>query len=389
VDGQQINKYRFLIVFLIVLILIFTSNLFSLSQNYFSVQFPLSTSGTDIVDAKGDKILLRGINWFGMETEVHVPHGLWIRDYQDILAQIKSLGYNVIRIPFSLNALQSSKINGVNFDLGINKNLRNKTPLEVLDIIVQEAEKQGLMIILDCHRNNDQRIPELWYGDGFTEKDWIDTWQMLAHRYQKQKNIIGADLKNEPHGQASWGTNDLATDWRLAAERCGNAILAINSNWLILVEGVENNVPGQQLKIHWQGGNLEGVKNYPVRLDYPDQLVYSPHEYGPGVFRQPWFNSSEFPNNLLHRWEIGFGYIMTEKIAPIFVGEFGGRQVDEDSLEGIWQRKFIEYIDHKRLSFTYWCLNPNSDDTGGLLLDDWVNIDRPKQKLLATLLIPN
>ena len=77
--------------------------------------------------------------------------------------------------------------------------------------------------------------------------------------------------KNEPHGKASWGTNDQATDWRLAAERCGNAIQAINPNWLIVVEGVENNVPGQKLKIHWMGANLEGVDRFPVRLSRPQQ----------------------------------------------------------------------------------------------------------------------
>ncbi|MDJ0659017.1 MAG: glycoside hydrolase family 5 protein [Crocosphaera sp.] len=368
------------------LLIISIINSFSFSQNYTKINFPLSTSGTKIIDAKNKEILLRGVNWFGMETELHVPHGLWVRDYQDILMQIKSLGYNVIRIPFSLKALQSSDINGIDFSLKNNKILRNKTPLQVLDILVKEAEKQGLMIILDCHRNNDQRIPELWYGDGFSEKDWLETWTMLAHRYQQQKNIIGADLKNEPHGKASWGNNNLLTDWRLAAERCGNAILKINPHWLIIVEGVENNVPGQQLKHHWQGGNLEGVKQHPIRLSNQHKLVYSIHEYGPGVYTQTWFNSSDFPENLLKRWEIGFGYILTQKIAPVFIGEFGGRKVDQQSTEGIWQRKFIEYIKHKKLSFTYWCLNPNSDDTGGLLLEDWITIESQKQNLLSSLL---
>jgi endoglucanase len=108
-----------------------------------------------------------------------------------------------------------------------------------MDLVIQEAQRQGLMILLESHRLNDYRIPELWYGDGFTEADWIDTWTMLATRYKNQANVIGADLKIEPHGQASWGTNNQATDWRLAAERCSQAIQAINPNWLIVVEGVQ------------------------------------------------------------------------------------------------------------------------------------------------------
>jgi endoglucanase len=242
---------------------------------------------------------------------------------------------------------------------------------------------------LDSHRLNDQRIPELWYGDGFTEADWIDTWKMLATRYKNQANVIGADLKNEPHGRASWGTNDQSTDWRIAAERAGNAILAVNPNWLIVVEGVEKNVPGQKLAGHWMGANLEGVGRFPVRLSRSNKLVYSPHEYGAGVFNQPWFSEASFPNNLYSRWETGWNYIASQGIAPIFIGEFGGRQVDSNSKEGIWQRQLVDYIRQKDLSFTYWSLNPNSNDTGGILQDDWLSVDAPKQELLQGVLKAN
>jgi endoglucanase len=49
---------------------------------------------------------------------------------------------------------------------------------------------------------------------------------MLARRYKGNPAVVGADLSNEPHGAATWGDDNLATDWRLAAERGGNAILA-------------------------------------------------------------------------------------------------------------------------------------------------------------------
>ena len=41
---------------------------------------------------------------------------------------------------------------------------------------------------------------------------------MLAKRYRGRPNVIGADLKNEPHGPATWGTGG-PTDWRRAAAR--------------------------------------------------------------------------------------------------------------------------------------------------------------------------
>ena len=351
------------------------------------IELPLSAQGSKIVDATGKAVSLRGVNWFGIETGLHAPDGLWKRDYKDMLGQIKSLGYNVIRLPYSVQSLRASNVMGIDYSIGSNKDLQGKSPLEVMDAVVQEADRQGLLILLDSHRLNDQRIPELWYGDGFTEADWIDTWKLLATRYKNQANVIGADLKNEPHGQASWGTNDQATDWRLAAERAGNAILNVNPNWLIVVEGVERNVPGQKLQYHWMGANLEGVDRFPVRLSRSNKLVYSPHEYGPGVFNQPWFSEPTFPNNLESRWETGWNYIATKGIAPILIGEFGGRQIDPSSKEGVWQRKLVDFIRQKDLSFAYWSWNPNSVDTGGILQDDWVSVDASKQELLQGVLV--
>lgn len=353
---------------------------------YSLIRLPLSTRGSNILDKNRKKVTLRGVNWFGIETSNHVPHGLWKRDYKTMLSQIKGLGYNFIRLPYSLAALQSEEVSGIDFTIGQNHDLKGKTPIEIMDIILQEAQNQGLLILLDCHRLNDERIGELWYGDGFTEEDWINTWLMLAKRYKDRTNIIGADLKNEPHGRASWGTNIKATDWRLAAERAGNAIGIVNPDWLIVVEGVEKNVPNQKLKQHWQGGNLEGVRRYPVRLSIPDKLVYSPHEYGPGVYNQPYFSDPKFPKNLRRRWNIGFYYIKKQKIAPILVGEFGGRETDKNTVEGKWQNAFVRFLRKKKLGFAYWSWNPNSADTGGLLLDDWYSINIPKQKLISKLL---
>ena len=62
------------------------------------------------------------------------------------------------------------------------------------------------MVILDNHSQaDDGYMYDLWYGqNGFTEADWISTWESLATRYANKPNVIGADLKNEPHGSATW-----------------------------------------------------------------------------------------------------------------------------------------------------------------------------------------
>jgi endoglucanase len=347
---------------------------------------PLATRGTEIIDARGEAVVLRGVNWFGMETETHVPHGLWVRDYTEMLAQMRALGFNLVRIPWSQVAIRSSEVSGIDFSRGANAELRGLTPLEVLDRIVAAAGREGLLVLLDCHRINDTEIPELWYGDGATEADWLDAWRTMARRYGPAANVIGADIKNEPHGAASWGTGDERTDFRLAAERCGDAIHEIAPHWLIVVEGVEKNVPDQRLPGHWWGGNLEGVRAAPVRLRVGNRVVYSPHEYGPGVQDADWFREPEFPANLAARWEQGFYFIVREGIAPVLVGEFGGRETTADTPEGVWQRAFVDFLHARRLGFVYWSWNPNSSDTGGLLEDDWLTVVESKRKLLAPLL---
>jgi endoglucanase len=344
---------------------------------------PLHADGARIVDAGGRTAVLQGVNWFGFETSAHVVHGLWARDYHDVLAQIRRMGFNTIRLPFSLQALQSSTINGPDFSNGRNAALQGATPLHAMDVIVDAAARAGLLVLLENHSLADDGYSYgLWYGQaGYTEDDWVDAWKMLARHFRNRPNVIGADLKNEPHGEATWGTGG-PTDWHRAAERAGNAITAIAPNWLIVVEGIEGRVAGGKLDKNWWGGNLEGVRRHPVRLSRPNRVVYSPHEYGPGVFQQPWFSRPDMARILADRWHTGFGYIAADGIAPLLVGEFGGREVALDTVEGRWQRQFLDYLSRTGISWTYWALNPNSGDTGGILNDDWASVNRPKLALL-------
>jgi endoglucanase len=247
-----------------------------------------------------------------------------------------------------------------------------------MDRIIAGAGQRGLKVILDRHRPDSHAQSELWYTPEYSEQRWIDDWVMLTQRYAGDDAVIGMDLHNEPHGQATWGSGDPATDWQLAAERAGNAILSVNPNLLIIVQGVEQ----YQNDWYWWGGNLIGAKEHPIRLDVPNQLVYSTHVYGPGVYPQPWFSDPAFPDNMPDIWNQHWGYLSQEGIAPVIVGEFGGRSVGEDN-EGIWQRVLVAYLRDHSLSYIYWTLNPNSGDTGGILKDDWQSIDPAKEALLA------
>ena len=70
----------------------------------------LHTSGNRLLDASNAEVGLSGLNWFGFETDVHVPHGLFTRNWQEMLDQVKALDYNVIRLPFSNDMLDPGRM---------------------------------------------------------------------------------------------------------------------------------------------------------------------------------------------------------------------------------------------------------------------------------------
>ena len=364
----------------------------------------LSARGTQLVDATGTPVRLTGINWFGMETDNKTFHGLWSNEsWRSQLDHMASLGYNTLRVPFSNDALKpGATATGIN-DF-VNPDLVGNSPLQILDKVVAYAGTKGMRVLLDRHRPTSASQTALWYNAATPESTWINDWKALAQRYANNPTVIGADLHNEPHAEgtdpngtgACWGCGDPARDWRLAAERAGNAILSVNPNWLIVVEGVScpsggtanvwDNVPDE--RCGWWGGNLSRAGQFPVRLNVQNKLVYSPHDYATSVFEQEWFKDPAFPANLPAIWDQQWGYIEKQGIAPLLLGEFGSTL--RDPRDKVWLTELMKYTGTgvTGIDFTYWSWNPNSGDTGGIVGDDWKTVNTEKQSILQPYLIP-
>jgi len=339
----------------------------------------ISINGPNLVDENGGTVRLTGINWFGLETNTYAPHGLWARSMDSMLDQIKTLGFNCIRVPFSSQLFDAgSTPNGIDFTM--NPDLVAKSGPEILDILITKASARKLRIILDRHRPDSGAQSELWYTPQYDETRWIHDWVMLATKYKDNPMVVAFDLHNEPHKTATWGDGNLATDWRLAAQRAGNAILAVDAQALILVEGVEivNN------NYYWWGGNLRNAAASPVQLSQPNHVIYSPHEYPASIFMQTWFSDPTFPANMPGVWGPTWGDVSA--MAPVLIGEFGTKlQID---LDRKWLSSLAAYIKQRNLSFTFWSLNPDSGDTGGILGDDWMTVNTDKMSYLTPILAP-
>ncbi|WP_062303976.1 cellulase family glycosylhydrolase [Demequina subtropica] len=363
----------------------------------------LRADSASIVDLDGNPVWLTGANWFGFNTAERVLHGLWTADMEAVLDQVAQRGINVLRVPISTELLLEWKDGQAEISGSVNQAgpQAGLDTLEVFDAFLAGCKERGVKVILDVHSalaDNSGHLAPVWFAGGVTAEDFVAGWEWVAKRYRDDDTILAFDLENEPHGlpsespRATWGGGDAATDWQAVSQDLALRILAIHPDVLVMVEGIEaypkagaswSSTNAADYDITWWGGNLRGVADAPVDLgSFQDRLVYSPHEYGPLVYEQPWFTSS-FSKASLERdvWEPNWLYLDSEGIAPLLIGEWGGR-LGQDERQDRWMAAVRDLIVERRLAHTFWCVNPNSGDTGGLLLDDWATWDEEKYALL-------
>jgi len=271
-----------------------------------------------------------------------------------------------------------------------NHDIINKTSLQVLDRLVQAAADRGLLIMFDLHSFKAGTFMQdgLWYDSSHPETMVLAGWDKLVARYKNQWNVFAMDVKNEPK-DTTWGTGNTATDWNLAVERIGSHVAA-NTNWLVFAEGTANSpeclhdpygTPTGDA-CFW-GEDLLGVTQNPIKLSIPDRLVYSPHVYGPDVAYQKYFEASDFPNNMPAIWQRHWAHVRERNMEAVVVGEWGGSLTGKN---GQWTDKFVAYLQQIDAADTFfWCLNPDSGDTGGLLDNDWMTPNTAKLTMLHNL----
>ncbi|SFB97340.1 cellulase family glycosylhydrolase [Butyrivibrio sp. YAB3001] len=379
----------------------------------------LHTDGSRILDKNGKEVYLTGANWFGFNCSERVFHGLWNANMKSVVEGMADHGINLVRVPISTELLlewKAGKKVKVNVNTYANKELvradgSDMDSREIFDVFLDLCKENGIKIMMDLHSadaNNSGHNYNVWYGPkGFTTEDWIEGWTWFVNEYKNDDTIIACDLKNEPHGKysqadsnaAKWDDSTDENNWQYAASRCGKAILDVNPNLLIMVEGIEEtpragydynsgtqnpNATEDELKYYggWWGGNLRNAGKYPVDLgQYQSQLVYSPHDYGPLVYKQSWFDKDFTEQTLLDDvWYDSWFYLQDKNIAPLLIGEWGG------FMDGGDNEKYLnimsEFIAKNHINHTFWCINPNSGDTGGLLKDDWATWDDAKYNMM-------
>lgn len=369
----------------------------------------LYVKGNKIVDKSGKAVWLTGVNWFGYNTGTNTFDGLWACDLNTSLNSIADRGFNLLRVPISTELIKqwsNGEYPTANFNQATNSYLVGMNSLEIFDYVVGQCRANGIKIMIDIHcaeTDSMGHMKNMWYGGSITEKDYLAALTWIAKRYKNDDTIIAYDLENEPHGKpsesprAKWDNSKDSDNWKYIAEKAAAAVFKGNPNALVMVEGIEiypkdiknngnfSSTNSGDYYFNWWGGNLRGVKDNPVDLGkYQNKLVYSPHDYGPAVYKQPWFKDGYSYDSLYKDcWYDNWFYIQKEGIAPLLIGEWGGYMTEPNLT---WMTDLRKLIKTYKINHTFWCFNANSGDTGGLVKDDFTTWDEEKYKFVKEVL---
>jgi endoglucanase len=382
---------------------------------------PLSTNGRWIVappdPALGGyqpRVKLASVNWYGAEEADFVVGGLNCQSLATIAQIIQDDGFNSVRLPWSNAMLEenpppcdpATTIGKPCIDpwfVHADPSLAGKSALTIYQDVIATLTSHGIMTVLDDHttdaefcciaRVNNQYagFNGLWWGgqlwddafpmthssgnphhwrqrQGLFQTDWHKMVTLVGN-YQ---DVVGADLRNEPDGaygmQASWdgqgAYTSTPTNWQEAAREAAAAVLAVNPDLLIMVEGTGS------------GTDLSKVPGDPLRLSVngtlvSDKLVYSPHAYSFDNFGSDY---SSFTSTLGSLW----GVILTQGqpyTAPIWIGEFGANASQAAVIsppstcsgDSAFLNCFLNYIQGNDADWAWWALNGTVSDSGALV----------------------
>ena len=376
------------------------------TADYFSRGSQLFTTA---FDTAGAPLRIKGCSWFGMESSTCYIGGADQAPIDASMAFLKQHRFNAIRVPLAADAILGQR--NCLSDSGVyythNYDFIGLSYTEQLLLFVQKARDAGLLVLLDIHVARAGQ----WPDGGLLGPDGFDTlrqaWSTLAELLcppSEYWNVFAADLKNEPYAM-SWGPPPVGAPdnmyppgerWDVMASKLATHVHASCPRWLLFVEGVgqcqnggQGSAPGSckwpstdrqdnPYNAFW-GEKLQGARHHPVHVSRGsnNKVVYSPHSYGPSVYEQPYFSDPTFPSNMPAIWDLNYGALAEEGM-PVVVGEWGGKLVGKDR---DWQRKFVDYLSASSIAGSfYWCLNPDSADTGGLLVR-WAGMVPETEKL--------
>ena len=261
------------------------------------------TSGSNLVDANNQPLMLRGINlgnWLEPEGYMfHFKDGAQSpREIEDLIRELlgpenseafwhvwrtsyitepdidrlKQMGFNSVRVPIHYKFFDSNDAEG----------------FRLLDRLVQWARKDGIYVIIDLHcapggqtgTNIDDSYGYPWlYSSTGAQAGTVALWRRIAAHYANEPIVLGYDLLNEPiphFPQLRRYDKDLEPLYR----KISSAIREVDKNHVLILGGAkwdsDFSVFGQPFDSnvmytfhkYWTAPDASVIREY---LDYRDK----------------------------------------------------------------------------------------------------------------------
>ena len=325
-------------------ILVLVLAMFSVSANQqMSAQNFVSVKGKDIIDPKGNKLMLKGTNlgnWLVPEgymfkfNDASAPSAVdkvfnellgpeetikfwdkYLDAYitEEDIQYIKKTGANHVRLPFHYKMFTAE-----NYLNGENKGF------EYLDRIVNWSAKAGLWVQFDMHcapggqtgDNIDDSFgyPFLYESDSM-QKLTVEIWRKIAARYKDNSTVLGYDLLNEPIAHYFSNKEELNKKLEPLYKKIVAAIRETDKNHIVFLGGAQWNT----------NFSMFGAP-------FDSKLVYTFHKYWMPV------NEAEISTFLEFRKHYN---------VPLYLGESGENSDD-------WVKSFCELLEKNEISWCFW-----------------------------------
>ncbi|MEJ2545798.1 MAG: glycoside hydrolase family 5 protein, partial [Calditrichaceae bacterium] len=353
--------FRFFISFILFLISVCSAGQKQI-QNVANENL-LVVSGNQLVNQKGDTIVLRGFGLGGMlhmenfidgypaneETmreelrdvlgkekyELYFKHFLKNYFTEPDAEYIQSLGLNLVRIPINYRL----------FEDDMNPGVIKEDAFVHLDRVIDLCAKHQIYTIIDLHALPGSQNQH-WHSDNPTHralfwkhKDFQDRalhlWEVIAERYKDQPWVAGYDLINEPADP----TGKKVFPYY---KRMYSAVRKIDPNHIMFIEGNTY------------------AKDFSMFTEVWDNVVYTNHDYArPGFGGDyPGYIDGKYINkDSLEQVFLGKSDFMLKHNVPTWVGEFGPLYTgdpDQDEMRYQVLKDQLGYYDKYKVSWCIW-----------------------------------
>ena len=250
-------------------------------------QDALTVSGKDIVNERGDVVVLRGVN-IGDPAKLVRQHR-WNRR---LVNEVADWGPNFVRVPVHPSGW------------------RKRGPawyMHRIDEAILWANSLDIYLIIDWHSignlNSQMYQHPMYYT---TMPETRDFWRRMAFRYRDVPTVAVYELFNEPtnnfigNGEGSLGKLDWQS-WRETLEELTDIVQVYDQQSIVLVGG-----------LNW-AYNLDGVAENPLRRE---GIAYASHPYPQKA--SPEQNTREAFHDA---WDEQWGYVADKY--PLILTESG------------------------------------------------------------------